>query len=64
MIHLGELSLEERGAMEIMHSAMQYISDRYAVGGFDTKAHREAYNVLPDKVTEIRVQAAKRRPGQ
>lgn len=60
MIHIGELTLEERGAIELLHSAMRRLADRYSVGGDWRTHHQAAYNLLAQKVTELLVQAGER----
>jgi len=65
MIHAGELSLEERGAMELLESARIYLSSRYSTnaGDWDEFHHMTAYNLLRENVTAIRVEVANRGTG-
>jgi len=64
MIHVGELSLEERGAMELLESARSYLAEWYASGGdWREYHHMTASTLLRELVTAIRVDAAARRTG-
>ena len=65
MIHVGELSLEERGAMELLESARSYLADKYSDDrvGWNEFHHMTAYNLLRELVTQLRVDAAARRTG-
>ena len=64
MIHVGNLTLKERGAMELLESARSYLSEKYlndGIGIGEDFHHMAAYNLLRELVTQIRVQAAERK---
>ena len=60
MIHVGNLTLKERGAMELLESARSYLSEKYLNDGLGDFQHMAAYNLLREHVTQLRVQAAER----
>ena len=64
MIHAGEILLEERGAIELLHSAMHYLADSYSDGcEWRELHHMAAHNLLREKVISIQVDVCSRRPA-
>ena len=64
MIHTQEISLEERGAHELLESAMRYLVDRYADAtrcNWNEFHYMTAYNILREKAIAIQVDACNRR---
>jgi len=64
VIHVGELTLEERGAMELLESARGYLADHYSTRDrceWSEPHYMTASNLLRELITQLRVQAAERR---
>ena len=64
MIHTAEISLEQRGAHELLESTMRYLVDRYADAtrcDWNEFHYMTAYNILRERAIAIQVDACNRR---